>query len=53
MWSEDLSNTVSAIIRKCKDLMKFAVYMAFSFITFFWFRSLSLYMWLCVLCASV
>ena len=47
-WSEDLSNSVSIIIRRYTDHMKFAA----SFISF-WFYCVSLYIWVYVLYASV
>jgi hypothetical protein len=47
-WSEGLRNSVSIIIRKYTDHMKFTA----SFLFFFWFYFVS-YIWLYVLCVSI
>jgi len=56
MWSEQLSNTVSIIIRRYIDHMRFAAHGCFVYQIFFiflWFYFVSFYIWFYVLYASV
>jgi hypothetical protein len=52
-WSEGLSNRVSNIVRRFIDQMKFVSFRLSDSFIFFWFYSVLLYIWLCVLYGSV